>query len=468
MSVNPHFEDATGGGQHNRRSKSGVFKVATSLWHNMWKHNRSRIERQHDAVRADRGFGTASKRQLTKQPDESPAMYQWLSMGDWGMRSFKQVAVAKQMDEVAHHAGAQAVLCAGDNFYEYGVSGPPRDSAAFVLSSKSSVDASSINSMMRKLKPDDLWSTCYFEVYRNAKLKALHSLPFYLALGNHDYRGVPDAQIAFTYTDATKLWRMPKNYYATRLPGSQNRVALVVIDTVVLSKPSKERWAHKRWIVQELQRCQDAHCIIVMGHYPLHSKGAHCGRDLNVTEKNSNGEDDALNNAMTMASTQNTNIRTKDQVSKPRTIKRWLIDVFLKYNVDVYINGHNHNLEYCGIQEPTNDELRHAPRVLHCITTGSAAKRSHPPSDACSFPLANLYQLVMPGTNNRAESAGVYSTNRASFVAPIFEHGFVSHALHDDCMVHTFHYMHDGNSQAWKKAVVRTQLTTKKPRAAGN
>lgn len=455
---------------HNqRRSRSNVFKVATALWHGMWKNHRSRIEDKQSPVVSDtsknHGTQNVSRRRLEEQPTNT-ALYQWLSMGDWGTRSSKQVAVAKRMDQVAHQVASQVVMCAGDNFYEYGVSGPPRGSAPFVLGGKSPSEAS-INTMMRKLKPDDLWNSCYFDVYRNSKLEYLSKLPFYLALGNHDYRGVPDAQIAFTYTDPTKLWRMPKNYYATRLPGSQNRVALIVIDTVVLSKPSKERWKHKRWIIQELQRCQDAHCIIVMGHYPLHSKGAHCGKDLNVTNKNSNGDDDALNNAMPPS--YNSNIKIKDQVSKPNTIKRWLIDVFLKFNVDLYVNGHNHNLEYCGIQEATigSNSAQREPRVLHCITTGSAAKRSSPPRDGCLFPLANLYHLVMPTGTGNAHAAGPSATltNSASFVAPIFEYGFVAHALHEDCMLHTFHYMYNGdsNNESWKRSVVRTPLTIKKP-----
>jgi acid phosphatase len=71
------------------------------------------------------------------------------------------------------------VLALGDNFYQSGVA---------------SVD-------------DPLWKSVYEDVYTHPAL----NVPWHVALGNHDYRGNPQAQV--DYTARHTRWSMPARYY---------------------------------------------------------------------------------------------------------------------------------------------------------------------------------------------------------------------------------------------------------------
>jgi tartrate-resistant acid phosphatase type 5 len=101
-------------------------------------------------------------------------------VGDWcrdGECSQRDVAL--QMGKTAASIGSRFTISVGDNFYEDGVV---------------SMD-------------DPHWRTSFEEVYAAPSLQT----PWYPVFGNHDYRGNPDAQIAYSRTSAS--WRMPARYY---------------------------------------------------------------------------------------------------------------------------------------------------------------------------------------------------------------------------------------------------------------
>lgn len=382
-----------------------------------------------------------------------------LSMGDWGAHepyTYYQKVVAKRMNHVASIYDIQAVLCAGDNFYEVGVTGLPPGIMNISLESQIRENNTKSNNIYEKLKniyelskkwvPDEQWERAYQNVYRHPNMTHLKRLPFIVALGNHDYYGVPDAQIAFSYLDPTRLWRMPSNYYTYTINKQGKSILIVVIDTVLLCKHGEKRRQHKHWIVDMLKKGQCHDCIVVMGHYPIHSNGGHCGDNLNAQNTN------ALNT--NISNNVSNNVRHINAISKNRTIKRWLIETLLKYNVDLYINGHNHNLEYCAIKDDKHE------RVLHCITTGSASKMYNPRSNhKCSFSLSSLYSIIKPNS--------VTNESMNSFEAPIFGYGFVQHELCDHHFVHTFHYIspkdakESNHENKWKVAIIKTQLLAK-------
>src|SRR5271170_5423387 len=95
-----------------------------------------------------------------------PGGFNFLVFGDWGRQGEQdQVDVAAQMAKVAKDSGAKFIISVGDNFYENGVQ---------------SVD-------------DPHWQKSFEEVYHDPALQ----VPWQVILGNHDYHGNCDAQIAY-------------------------------------------------------------------------------------------------------------------------------------------------------------------------------------------------------------------------------------------------------------------------------
>lgn len=110
----------------------------------------------------------------------------FVALGDWGRRGdIVQRGVAQGMALAAHEIESRFVIAAGDNFYPGGVASVT----------------------------DPHWKQSFEDVYTDAALRT----PWYPALGNHDYRGVPQAQVA--YTGHSRRWRMPGRYY--RVPGAR-------------------------------------------------------------------------------------------------------------------------------------------------------------------------------------------------------------------------------------------------------
>src|ERR1700761_7560056 len=105
----------------------------------------------------------------------------FLAVGDWGRDgAFHQQDVADRMGETASQIGARFVISVGDNFYEDGVRG---------------VD-------------DPIWKTSFEDVYRAPSLQ----VPWYVALGNHDYHGNSQAQL--DYSAKSRRWRLPARWHA--------------------------------------------------------------------------------------------------------------------------------------------------------------------------------------------------------------------------------------------------------------
>ena len=136
-------------------------------------------------------------------------------------------------------------------------------------------------------------------------------IPFYTSLGNHDYghppamcpaeRGSPDVEVA--YTSHSPSWRMPARYYTFKA----GPVLFIAIDT--------EGWlpAQLAWIKETLAASAHDPEIkwrIVYGHHPIFTSGMH------VNER---------------------------RIGELRT-QLW--PVLKAANVDVFICGHDHDLEH--------------------------------------------------------------------------------------------------------------------------
>lgn len=214
-------------------------------------------------------------------------MVAWASIGDWGNLGQQQADVAESMAHTASEDPYDFVLAVGDNFYPSGVT--------------------SVH--------DALWKYVYHDVYRTRA--SIQSLPWYVALGNHDYIKNAQAQIEFSSVDP--LWNMPHNYYDFH----KGPVHFIVIDTVMLLKRGELYDQHFAWLQQTL-RTSESKWIIIAGHHPLYSIGVHGGTAI---------------------------------------LRRRLMPMFIKYGVDMYIAGHNHNMEHIV-----------SGHAMHHILTGSASK----------------------------------------------------------------------------------------------
>ena len=213
----------------------------------------------------------------------------FLVVGDWGRNGAShQRDVAARMEAAAREFGCAFVVSVGDNFYEDGVH---------------SVD-------------DAKWRSSFEDVYSGDRLQ---QTPWYVALGNHDYGGVPQAQV--DYTAHSARWRMPARYF--KVPGADigdPQVDLFVLDTsplidengrgdnaMAVNVKSQDAGAQLAWLDQALGASR-ARYRLVFGHHTLFSGGSTHGD-------------------------------TPDLITR-------LLPILRKHRVTAYVNGHDHDLQY--------------------------------------------------------------------------------------------------------------------------
>ena len=213
----------------------------------------------------------------------------FLVVGDWGRDGAShQRDVAKQMERAASSRRSCCVVSVGDNFYEQGVA-----SAA-----------------------DPQWRSSYESVYHARSLQ----IPWYVALGNHDYRGSPQAQI--DYSAQSSRWRMPARYF--KVEGTALNAPYLdfffidtsplvhkyrdeVEDAIAENVRTQDVDAQLHWLNQELMQSV-ARWKLVIGHHTLRSGGSKHGETAEVV-----------------------------QLVEP---------ILLKHGVTAYINGHDHDLQH--------------------------------------------------------------------------------------------------------------------------
>jgi acid phosphatase len=184
--------------------------------------------------------------------------FSFLALGDWGRAGGRdQLKVARAMGRTATEVGSRLVLSVGDNFYPAGV----------------------------QSVSDPQWRTSFEDIYDTPSLQT----PWYAALGNHDYRGEPSAQIA--YGRQSVRWRMPSRYYMVE--GARNGhedLDIFVLDTTPLVADYEEalmRLSYGRVAVPEADpqlvwlkaalAGSSARWKVVVGHHPIRSGGHHGG-----------------------------------------------------------------------------------------------------------------------------------------------------------------------------------------------
>ena len=228
--------------------------------------------------------GVPCVRAQVPAPDGS---VRFLAFGDWGRdgKAF-QLPVAEQMGRAAAADHCQFVVSLGDNFYSDGVP---------------SVEARQ-------------WTTSFEEVYTAPSLQ----VPWYAALGNHDYHTNAEAEVQ--YTLFSPRWKMPARYYTvTRRIDDATTVEFFIID----STPYVERGSAKAakygdvtrqdtaaqtaWLEAALKK-STAQWKIVCAHHPIYSCSGRHGD-------------------------------TPSLVAQVEPLLE-------KYGVQVYLNGHEHDLQH--------------------------------------------------------------------------------------------------------------------------
>ena len=187
----------------------------------------------------------------------------FVSFGCWGnLNKESQKRVARVMgDVVAGNAMAggpptRFVVAAGDNFYRKGVAN------------------------VREFR----FITGFDRVYDHPSLM---TLPFYMALGNHDYRGNFFAQVNYTIyqlqrPEASGRWYLPQAYYAARV---HREMVVVVLDGPLLERCANNGDAHERcwdhgrqrgWAERQLLDVhRNVRWKVVVCHYPMYANGPH-------------------------------------------------------------------------------------------------------------------------------------------------------------------------------------------------
>ena len=239
-------------------------------------------------------------------PAETPAGdgLKFIVFGDWGRNGEKdQTQVATQMATAARELPAKFIISVGDNFYEDGVADVH----------------------------DPQWQTSFEQVYADPALQ----LPWYVILGNHDYRGSCQAQ--FDYCKVSSRWLMPARYFKQthQLEGGIT-ADFFYLDTSPILKsyhtdPKMGPQIRAQDVPAQLAWFKDALASstapwkIVIGHHPIYSGGIH-------------GE-------------------TAEMVAH-------VLPLLHEHKVQVYINGHDHDLQH----------LKEGDLNLFCSGAGSQVR----------------------------------------------------------------------------------------------
>ncbi|KAI3430746.1 hypothetical protein D9Q98_009158 [Chlorella vulgaris] len=231
-------------------------------------------------------------------------LIRFLAVGDWGREGkHNQSEVAELMGRVAADQPSQFIVSTGDNFYEHG------------LQSAS----------------DPLFAKSFMDVYT---AQSLH-VPWYAVLGNHDMcdnapncsRGMPACkysplhQLNFQLAnrEASRRWHLQRSYTRSLAGG---KVDFFFIDTspfILRYYDKQNTWAHctgglltQHWqdqlvVLEAALAASAAEWKIAVGHHPTYSNGHH-GNNTELVQH--------------------------------------LEPLFEKYNVQLYLTGHDHNLEH--------------------------------------------------------------------------------------------------------------------------
>ncbi|VFQ61916.1 unnamed protein product [Cuscuta campestris] len=215
------------------------------------------------------------------------SLISFLVVGDWGRKGdFNQSRVASQMGRIGGKLDVDFVVSTGDNFYDNGLTG----------------------------KEDMAFKESFTDIYTAKSLQK----QWYSVLGNHDYRGDAEAQLSPYLRKIDSRWLCLRSFVV-----NAEVAEIFFVDTTpfveeYFSSPEhtydwrgvNPRQAYLAGLLKDLESAlakSTATWKIVVGHHAIRSVGHH-------------GD-------------------TNELIDH-------LLPLLRNYNVDIYMNGHDHCLEH--------------------------------------------------------------------------------------------------------------------------
>ncbi len=177
--------------------------------------------------------------------------YTFYVLGDWGRKGdFGQQELADAMNLAGSVVEPEIIISTGDNFYPNGVASTT----------------------------DYQWIASYEEVYDGYFLNC----PWYVVLGNHDYRGNAQAQI--DYSSISQRWTMPARYFHKDVIEDDFSIRFLFIDSNPFEHEyyQEEKYKDKVALQDTVRQLLWADSLlsdtsftykIVVGHHPMYTGG---------------------------------------------------------------------------------------------------------------------------------------------------------------------------------------------------
>ena len=176
--------------------------------------------------------------------------FNFIIVSDWGWNGYKhQQEVADQMAKTADSVSAKFIASCGDNFQISGIASTQ----------------------------DPLWMSNFENVYKGLSLQ----VEWFPVLGNHDYKGSPQAEI--DYSKISRRWRLTEHYYTfAKKVNDSISARFILFDTPPLVSEyykrsgeypeiTKQDTAREmKWLKDVLENSKEQ-WKIVFGHHPVYS-----------------------------------------------------------------------------------------------------------------------------------------------------------------------------------------------------
>jgi len=220
-------------------------------------------------------------------------------IGDWGRQGyFNQAELGAMMNQISMVIEPEFIISTGDNFYPSGV----------------------------RSTQDPLWTNSFESIYKGSFLQ----VPWYIVLGNHDYKGNIDAQIK--YSNISRRWNLPSRYWSKdiKLKDSPIAARFTFLDTNPLQDDYYTDVDYKdrvknidtisqlKWANKSFASTPENYWNLAVGHHPLYTGG-----------------------------------KRKSKIAYSR---KHLESYFDRYKVDAYFCGHEHDLQHIA---PVNHYTQH-------------------------------------------------------------------------------------------------------------
>ncbi len=153
---------------------------------------------------------------------------------------------------------------------------------------------------------DPMWQAAFEQMYDPTIL----NFPFFAVLGNHDYQNGKDAiELQYAQLHPDSRWKLPARWYRIDIPKDHPLVTALMLDSNK-DAMGADRWQQQKdWLAAELAKPRGL-WTMCCAHHPLFSNGGH-------------GDNPVLQNEWGR--------------------------LFVKYNVDFYVCGHDHDLQHLQI-----------------------------------------------------------------------------------------------------------------------